>query len=289
MSSQTAMSRLMAEWNLRCGRPSACLFLDKKAASPFPCDGDLPGAACGFRARSTGFFYGQPRHWLNDRCFYYYYFVYWAVYIASAVLLFFVSIEVFRSALSLFPGLQRLGTVAFRWVALVSVIVSSSTLTLEPTQAIHLNTVACRLMRSVSLVELCLLAFLGLSMNALRLSVRSMAFGIALGFGLMSTSDFVSATFLSWNHSLTEPMQFVFESVILVVLGTWAAYAALPEPAPQAVLLPAKSILFRWNEIASALGHTGTQVAMRQPANGFLLSDVERAVEEALSPKGTRD
>jgi hypothetical protein len=52
-----------------------------------------------------------------------------------------------------------------------------------------------RLMRSVSIVELCLLAFLCLSMNALHLSVRDMAFGIALGFGVMSSSDFIIASF----------------------------------------------------------------------------------------------
>ena len=46
-------------------------------------------------------------------------------------------------------------------------------------------------MRSVSILELCLLAFLCLSMNALHLSVRDMAFGIALGFGLMSANDFI--------------------------------------------------------------------------------------------------
>jgi hypothetical protein len=33
-----------------------------------------------------------------------YFFGYWAVYIASAVLLFFICMEVFRSALSAFPG-----------------------------------------------------------------------------------------------------------------------------------------------------------------------------------------
>jgi hypothetical protein len=31
-------------------------------------------------------------------------------------------------------------------------------------------------------------------MNALRLSVRDMAFGIALGFGVMSANDFVLAS-----------------------------------------------------------------------------------------------
>ncbi len=49
-------------------------------------------------------------------------------------------------------------------------------------------------MRSVSILELCLLAFLCLSMNALRLSARDMAFGIALGFGLMSANDFILAS-----------------------------------------------------------------------------------------------
>ena len=41
----------------------------------------------------------------------------------------------------------------------------------------------------MSILELCLLAFLCLSMNALRFSVRDMAFGIALGIGLMSAND----------------------------------------------------------------------------------------------------
>ena len=168
---------------------------------------------------------------------------------------------------------------AFRWVALVSVIVSLSTLTLDPSHNLILTDIAVRLMRSVSLLELCLLGFLCLSMNGLRLSVRNMAFGIALGLALISTNDFVNASFLSRNSSLTDAFQFVSEVVILVVLGTWVAYAALPEPAPHPIMIPAKSILFRWNEIASQLGHTGTQVAMQQPANGFLLTNAHVVAE----------
>ena len=67
------------------------------------------------------FFYGQAQHWFNDYAFMCYFFAYWAVYIASAVLLFFVCMEVFRSALSAFSGLLKLGIVVFRWAALVSV------------------------------------------------------------------------------------------------------------------------------------------------------------------------
>ncbi|MFP5250318.1 MAG: hypothetical protein ACLGP3_10895, partial [Acidobacteriota bacterium] len=49
------------------------------------------------------------------------------------------------------------------------------------------------------------------------------------------------------------------------------------------IVMPASSAIYRWNEIASALGHTGTQVAVQQPANGFFLTDVEKVVEKVLS------
>ena len=40
------------------------------------------------------------------------------------MLLFFICIEVFRSALAAFPGIAKLAIVIFRWAAVVSVIVS---------------------------------------------------------------------------------------------------------------------------------------------------------------------
>jgi hypothetical protein len=85
------------------------------------------------------------------------------------------------------------------------------------------------------------------------------------------------------DSSLISPVQFVIESLILVALGIWAAYCALPEPVRKPVTMPVNSAVYRWNEIASALGHSGTQVAMRQPANGFFLSDVERVVDKVFN------
>jgi hypothetical protein len=230
-------------------------------------------------------FYGQSRHWFHF--FDMYVVAYYAAYFTSAVFLYFICLEVFRSALAGFSGLIKLGVVIFRWAVLTSVIVSFSTISLVAhPRILFINEIAYRLMRSVSILELCLLGFLCLSMNALRLSVRSMAFGIALGFGLMSANDFILASLMSRYATMTAPLQFVYESLILVALGMWVTYCALPEPARQPVLLPVNSILFRWNEIACVLGHTGTQVAV-QPAGGFFLSDVERVVEKALIPNLT--
>jgi len=212
-----------------------------------------------------------------------YFFTFFAVYIGSAILLYFICMEVFRNALAAMPGLQKLGVVIFRWAVLVSMIVTISSVSFAHRGVLIISDISIPLMRSVSLLELCLLAFLCLSMNALRLSVRDMAFGIALGFGAMASNDFVTGTLISRYTSLTAPLQFAYETVILLSLATWVIYCALPEPARKPVVVPVNSTIYRWNEIASALGHTGTQVAVQQPANSFFLTDVENVVEKVLS------
>jgi hypothetical protein len=176
---------------------------------------------------------------------------------------------------------MKFGIVIFRWAALASVLMALSSISYTHKSVMLIPAIGNALMRSVSIVELCLLGFLCLTMNALRLSVRDLTFGIALGFGVMSANDFVQSLLISTRTPLTAPWQFVYESVILVVLGTWVTYCALPEPARKPILVPVSSAILRWNEIASALGHTGTQVAV-QPACGFMLTDVDRAVEGVL-------
>ena len=120
-------------------------------------------------------------------------------------------------------------------------------------------------------------------MNALGLSVRDVGFGIALGFGLMSANDFCHSLLVSRSTSLAGPGQFVYESLILASLGVWLAYCAAPEPAPRPVTVSVNSAIYRWNEIASALGHTGTQVVVPQSASRTFLTDVDSVVDRVLA------
>jgi hypothetical protein len=212
-----------------------------------------------------------------------YYFGFFATYLACTVLLFFICIEVFRSALAAFPGIAKLAIVIFRWAAVVSMIVSLTSITYGHKGIFIIADICYGLMHSVSVLELCLLAFLCLSMNALRLTVRDLSFGIALGFGVMSSADFILASWISRVASISDPLQFVYEGLILGTLAIWLVYCTVPEPTRKPVLMPASSTIYRWNEIASALGHTGTKVAVQQPANSFFLSDVERVVEKVLA------
>jgi hypothetical protein len=212
-----------------------------------------------------------------------YFFTFWGVYIASAILLYFICIEIFRSALSAFTGLMKFGIIIFRWAILVSAIVTFSTVSFAHRGLMVIPDIANGLMHSVSLLELCLLAFLCLCMNALKLSVRDMAFGISLGFGAMAANDFVATSLISHSTGINAPMQFAYEGIILLALGIWVSYCALPEPVRKPLVMPANSTVYRWNEIASALGHTGTQVAVQQPATSFFLSDVEKVVDKVLN------
>lgn len=214
----------------------------------------------------------------------FYFFGYFAVYIASATLLYFVCMEVFRSSLSGLPGLMKVGVVVFRWAIVVSVVVAFTTVQFLHHGFAAVPNFAYSLMRSVSILELCLLAFLCLSMNALRLSIRDIAFGIALGFGVMSSNDLVTASLISATSSkFTTPLQMTHQGFTLLAMGIWVAYCALPQAVRKPMMMPANSTIFRWNEIASALGHTGTQIAVRQPASSFFLTDVEKVVEKVLT------
>jgi hypothetical protein len=281
MSPQFAMSAMsLAEFAL--WAVIAFLFWKKRLYRRFPAMGSYLGLRLGSMPFLLAALYIQAQPW-GRNYFPVYFFSYWTVYLASAVLLFFVSMEIFKSALIGFPGLMKIGVVIFRWAVLVSVIVTFSTVSIAHRGLLAIPELVAGLMRSVSLLELCLLGFLCLSMNALRLSVRDIAFGIALGFGLMSCNDFVVNAVISHSAPLTAPMQFVYEGVLLATLAIWAVYCWLPEPARKPVVMPASSAIYRWNEIASALGHTGTQVAVPQTANSFFLTDVEKVVEKVLT------
>jgi len=281
MTSQLAMSALsVTEFSL--WALIGLLFWNRKLYRRFP----FMGAYLGLRVASMPMLlaalYMSSQPW-GHAYYKLYFYAYWAVYLTSAVLLLLVSVEIFRSALSALPGLMKIGIVIFRWAILVSVVLTFSSISFVHHGIAAVPDVAIGLMRSVSVLELCLLAFLCLSMNALRLSIRDMAFGIALGFGVMSANDFVFAALIPRTPSMTANLQFIYEAMILVSLAIWVSYCAFPEAARKPLMMPANSTIYRWNEIASALGHTGTQIAVQQPANSFFLTDVEKVVEKVLT------
>ena len=174
-----------------------------------------------------------------------------------------------------------MGTTVFRWAAIASVLVTATTLTSITFGPQALVQIGVQMMRCVGTAELCLLAFLMLSMKAIGLSPRSRPFGMALGLGIMAATDCIESTVAAVHLTMSPAMQTIFESASVVTLGLWIAYSALPEPARKPITVAVNSAIYKWDQIASALGHKGTQVAV-QPSPSFFLVDVEKVVERAF-------
>jgi len=210
-----------------------------------------------------------------------YFVVHWVSYLVSAVLLFLGCLDVYRQALAPLQGLVRMCTTIFRWAAIASALVTATTFTSITAGPGMLVKIGVLLMRGVGTTELCLLSLLLLSMKAIGLSPRSRPFGIALGLGFMALLDCAESSVAVLQIVMTPTVQSIFEACTLLTLGIWVAYAVLPEPARAPVTVRADSTIYKWDQIASALGHKGTQVVL-QPAPSFFLVDVEKVVERAF-------
>ena len=210
-----------------------------------------------------------------------YYYTYWVGYLVGAGLALLAVQEIFSHLMRPFPGLGRYGLMAFRWVSLISVLISLA-VALYPTNSNRSPLVAATsgAMRCMSVLELCLLTFILVSMQTLRLSPRSRDFGVALGLGVIAAADLFGSAF-AFGHSTLASVA-VYGSQIVVTLGVtvWIVYFIRPEPA--AAVAQGTVSLQRWNEIADALGRSAPHVVLTPAASNFFLQDVERAVDRVL-------
>ncbi len=218
-----------------------------------------------------------------------YIYAYWTFYSIGAIAIFFVLQEVFKAVMEPVPGLQRLGLIAFRWVGIVTVVVLLG-MTVIPSHKFGSSDVLfmnldVQLMRCVSILEICLLAYLALSVHSLGRSFRGRVFGIGLGFGLEAAGELIC----SLASSKPGPI-WSFANLMLMIGGTaavlvWTAYFLLPEPAEErsTITLPVTSPLLRWNDIAQALGQHPAHVSLGATQSAFFLQDVEQVVDKFLS------
>lgn len=217
-----------------------------------------------------------------------YFYGYWISYLISAVAIFFVVQEVFKRVMEPVPGLRRLGLMAFRWVSIVSAVVCVGAIALPAAFANasrdRIGPVGIQTARCVSVMELCLLAFLALSIHALGRSFRSRLFGVGLGFGMQAAADLVFTALSARYPGLTSAAALGLQAATTVVLVTWSVYFLVPEPAVERrmVVLPPQSMLARWNSLAKGLGQL-SQPAVAGAPTGFFLQDIEGVVDRVLA------
>ncbi|HEX5236432.1 MAG TPA: hypothetical protein VFW25_14015 [Silvibacterium sp.] len=213
---------------------------------------------------------------------------YWGCYIIGALAIFFALQEVFKAVMEPVPGLERLGIIAFRWVSVASAIILLAMTSMpahRDPKIIYASIVGLQIMRCISVLEICLIAFLAISVHSLGRSFRGRVFGIGLGFGIQAAAELISSAFLMRSHSIWSIGNLFIEVASLSALLIWTGYFLVPETAAEAgpITLPVTSPLLRWNEIALALGQRPPQVALGAASSAFFLQDVEQVVDKFLT------
>ncbi|HZQ45116.1 MAG TPA: hypothetical protein VFA99_17835 [Acidobacteriaceae bacterium] len=217
----------------------------------------------------------------------------WISAFAEALLTIGVIYHVYNEAMRPMQGLQRLGRIIFRWVAVVSVAVSlafaAGPHNTNTTIAGIAAAIAPQLQQGVCVLTLCLLLFVCFAIRPLGLTFRSRIFGVALGLGVMTTAFLVQAAWFATSgaHSLYSPIYIVGTVGTLLAACVWGVYFLLPEPERKMILLPTTSPFFTWNRISEALGDEPGYVAVA----GFkpqMLAAAELKVLSSASHKQER-
>ena len=225
------------------------------------------GVLLAVRAASNVFLMGLERfvgRGLSVRGAYHiYFYVYWISFAVESVLALLIVYGVFRLAMEPLKGLQTLGMLVFKWAAGISVAVAlGSAVTPHMTGTKYIMDAISQLQRTQSILTLCLLLFVTFAIRPMGLSYSSRIFGVSLGLGIMSTNDLVQSAWLGLNPNMGGAYNFVLGTVSCLVLATWTAYFALPEPKRRIIVLPTTSPYLRWNQISQALGDSPGFVAI---------------------------
>jgi hypothetical protein len=192
-----------------------------------------------------------------------YFFVYWISFAVESILALIVVYSVFKLAMAPLRGLQTLGMLVFKWAAGISVAVAlGSAFGPQTSGTRYIVEAVSQLQRTQSILTLCLLLFVCFAIRPMGLSYSSRIFGVSLGLGFMATNDLVHSAWNILQPKMASDYNLINGVVIVLILATWTAYFALPEPKRRIIVLPTTSPFLRWNQISQALGDSPGFVAV---------------------------
>lgn len=189
-----------------------------------------------------------------------------------------IAMDVFRP----FPTLKDLGTVLFRWAALVmllvGVVVAASTTSDMPI----LEQAVIAVQRCVRLAQMGLVLFLLMFASYFRIHWRHRSFGLALGFGFVATTELViEAMQLNGNGYVSQGVASVVVTTSYVLsLFIWLTYSWVQSPA--VLTESARLKTQRWDRSLNEIQHPEAAESLIPMFEGM----VERALaRSAVAPR----
>jgi hypothetical protein len=207
-----------------------------------------------------------------------YFYAYCVTATLSIILGFAVIHEIFISIFRPYHTLRDLGSVLFKWAALVmllvAVIVSASGQALHREPLVEATLI---LERSIRVVQCGLIMFLLLFSRYLGISWRQRSFGIALGFGFYATIDLSLLALHLGAHISQDVANLITMSAYILSIGIWIGYSAIKEASREDAVHLLKSQ--RWEQSLTDIQHPGTSDSLIPMFEGM----VERAFTRSHS------
>jgi hypothetical protein len=203
-----------------------------------------------------------------------YYYAYWISAAISLAIGFKVIHEIFLDVLRPYPNLKDLGTMLFKWAALVMLLVAIVvTAATQPGTETLLDHAVIIVQRCVRVIQCGLILFLLFFSRHLGVSRRQFSFGIALGFGSFACVELVGLALISGGQIHAATVSLINTTAYSLSILTWIGYASLKTTSREA---SAKLLMSqRWDQGLSEL---------RYPVAGdSLIPMFESMVDRAFS------
>ena len=183
-----------------------------------------------------------------------YFVTFWVAMVLNLILDFKIIHEIFLDIFRPYHALKDLGTVLFKWAALIMILVSLVLVSTTPLWNDPISSTVLLMQRCMRVVQCGLVLFLLAFCSHLNVSWRRLSFGVALGFGIIAAGDLISYALFAGGH--ISPSNVALTTMATYNLGAivWLVYAVLNRrELAMTVLIPQ-----RWDNALMDL-HTQTE------------------------------
>jgi hypothetical protein len=202
-----------------------------------------------------------------------YFYSYWIASTIDLTFGFLVIHEIFLDVFRAYHTLRDMGTILFKWAALVMMIVALVVAVSGTTEGSPIVMAVLTMQRCVRVIQIGLVLFLMIFSNYLAVSWKQYSFGIALGMGVLAGTQLAGNALYSGLKISDTSFALANTSMYCCTILVWLAYAARKAPAP--VDVATALVSQRWERSLTDLQHPA-------PA-GSLIPMFERMVDRALS------
>jgi hypothetical protein len=204
-----------------------------------------------------------------------YFYVYWIAAAISVAIGFRVIHEIFLDIFRPYHTLKDLGTVLFKWAALVMLLVALVMAVVSPGGQDPVVQAVIIAQRCVRVIQCGLTLFLLVFSQYLGVSWRQQSFGIALGFGGFASTELIGVALRSGGQIGSDgTLALLNTAAYTFALLTWIGYASVKSSSREAA--GALLVTQRWEQSLGDLQHSSA-------SEDSLIPMFEGMVERAFS------